>query len=200
MNWIPCVTLINWCFTSKCITNSGTITWKQVFPSPQQPYKLKLTTTTQPTTVQTTIRSADTTITIIVTFVVNNVSSLKIIRQILQSSHNPVYPTIFILIHNLITYTTLCTNHLKSDKNTITVTKYPPKLPENQSNQRTSIHRHFKVKCPKNLQQKLSRKTETMKFNSIMEELDKSDGNGNQSKNNTNHFATIYESDNGEGN
>ena len=38
-----------------------------------------------------------------------------------------------------------------------------------------------------------------MKVNYIMEQLDKSDGNGYRSKNNINHFVTLYESDNEEG-
>ena len=38
------------------------------------------------------------------------------IRLILQSAQNSVYPTIFTLIHNLITYTTLRTNHQKPEK------------------------------------------------------------------------------------
>ena len=53
----------------------------------------------------------------------------------------------FILIHNLMTYTALHTNHLKMDKNTITMTKSPPKRLNNKSNQKTSIHCHVKVKC-----------------------------------------------------
>ena len=73
-------------------------------------------------------------------------------RKIIQSAHNSVYPTIFILIHNLITYTTLRTNHLKSDKNTIIMAKSLPKRLNNQSNQRTSTHCHVKVKRPDKLQ------------------------------------------------
>ena len=56
--------------------------------------------------------------------------------------------------------------------------KSPPKRLNNKSNQRTSTHRHVKVKCPKKLQQKASWKIETTKVNTIMEQLDKSDGNG----------------------
>ena len=122
------------------------------FLLPQQPYKPKLTTKIQPATIRTTTRSADTTIKFIIAFIINTASSLTIIHQIFQSEHNSIYPTIFILIHNLIAYTTLCTNELKSDKKTITMAKYPPKRLSNQYNQRTSIHRHVKVKRPKKLQ------------------------------------------------
>ena len=93
-----------------------TITEKTFFSPPQQYYKPKLTTTTQPTTVQTTIRSADTVETIIIVFIINPARSSTSINQIIQSAQNSVYPTIFTLIHNLITHTTLHTNHLKSDK------------------------------------------------------------------------------------
>ena len=99
----------------------------------------------------------------------------------------------FILIQNLITYTTLRTNHLKSDKDTITMAKYPLKILKNQSNQRTSIHCHITVKRPKKIQQQSSRKTEETKVNAIMKQLDKSDGNGYQIKNNNNNFSPLNE-------
>ena len=38
-----------------------------------------------------------------------------------------------------------------------------------------------------------------MQVNAIMEKLDKSDGNGYQSKNNINNFSPLYESDDEEG-
>ena len=161
------------------------------FPSPES-YKPKLATTTQPTTIITTIQSSDTINTIIITLIINTASSLTLIRQILQSAHNSVYPTIFTLSHNLINYTTLRTNHLKSDKNTFTMAKYPPKCPEIQSNRRNSIPHHVKVKIPKKLQQQPSRKTEETKVNAIMEKLDESDRNIHRRKNNFNNFSQIY--------
>ena len=96
----------------------------------------------------------------------------------------------------MITYTTLRTNHLKSDKNTIAMAKYPPKRLDYQYNQRTVIHRHVKVKYPKNIQQQSSQNREATKFNAIMKKLDKSYGNGHRRKTNTNHFAPLFESDN----
>ena len=142
---------------------------------PQQPYRLKLTTATQLTTIRAKIRSADTINTIIIMFTINTTSSLKSIRRILKLAQNSVYPTIFTLIHNLITCTSLRTNHLKSDKNTFTMAKYPPKRLEIPSNQRTSIHRHVNMKRLKKLQQQSSRKTEATKVNAIIEQLDQSD-------------------------
>ena len=103
------------------------------------------------------IQSEDTINTIIITFIINTTNSSTSIRQILQSAQNSVYPTTFTLIHNLITYTTLRINHLKSDKKIFTMAKSPPKLLESQSNQRTRIHRHIKVKISKNPQQQLYR-------------------------------------------
>ena len=139
--------------------------------TPQQPYETKVTTKTQPTTIRKTTRSEDTKITFIIALIINSASSSMMIGQIIHSEHNSVYPTIFILIHNLITYTNLNTNHLKSDKNTITMTKSPTKCLNNQSNQRTSIHHHVKVKCPKKPHQQSSWKTEVTKFNAIMDQL-----------------------------
>ena len=40
---------------------------------------------------------------------------------------------------------------------------------------------------------------EAMKVNTIMEQLDKSNGNGHHRRNSINHFAPIYESENDEG-
>ena len=77
--------------------------------------------------------------------------------------------------------------------------KYPPKRLDNQSNQRTSINRHVKVKRPKNIQQQSSRKAEEMKVDAIMEKLDDSNGNRHKLKTNINHFAPLFESDNKEG-
>ena len=162
--------------------------------TPKQPYKPKLTTTTPPPTFIKTLLSADTAITTVITFIFNTVISSTIILQILQTAQNSVYPTIFILIHNLIPYTTLCTYYLKSDKNTITMAKYPHKLLENQSNRRSIIHCHIKLKRPKKLQQQSSQNIEATKVNAIMEKLEKSDGDGCRSKNNINNFAPIYES------
>ena len=166
---------------------------------PQQSYEPKLTAVTQPTTIRTTIRSKDTINTIIVTLIIKTASSLMLILQILQSAHNSVYSTVFILIHNLITYTTLRNNHLKSDKNTFTMAKSPPKRPESQSNQISSIHCHVKSKIPKKLQQQSSCKMEVTKVNSIMEKLDESDGNRIHSKNSINHFSSLYKSEDEEG-
>ena len=86
------------------------------------------------------------------------------------------------MIHNLITYTILRINHLKFYKNTFTIAKSPPKRLENQSNQRTSIQRHVKVKRPKKLQQKSSWKAKSIKVNAIMYQLNKSDVNVYQIK------------------
>ena len=99
------------------------------------------------------------------------------------------------MIHNLITYTTLRTNHLKLDKNTITMAKSPPKSLNDKSNQRTSIHFYIKVKQPKNLQQHSSHKIEAAIVNVIMEKLEESYGNGHGSKTNNNYFAPLFESD-----
>ena len=90
-----------------------------------------------------------------------------------------------ILIHNLITYTTLRTNHLKSDKNTTTIAKSPPKLPNNQSNQIIIIHSNVRGKKPRMPQEQSYRKTEATKVSTIMEKLDKWDRNGYQSKTTT---------------
>ena len=122
------------------------------------------------------------------------------IHLIIQSAQNSFYPTIFNLIHNLITYTTIRTNHLKMDKNTFTMVKYPPKLLESHSNRRTIIQRHIKLKRPKKLQQKISCKTEETEVNAIMEQLDESYGNGHCRRNNTNHSSPLYESKNDKGN
>ena len=73
--------------------------------------------------------------------------------------------------------------------------KTPPKCLKSQSNPRTSIHRHIKVKRLKNLQQQSSQKTEARKSNNIMEQLDESDGNRQLRENNINQFAPLYESD-----
>ena len=99
-----------------------------------------------------------------------------------------------ILIHNLITYTTLCTNHLKSDKNTIPMAKDPPECLVNKSNQRTSIQCHVKVKLPKNIQQQSYLNIEATKVIAIMEKLNKLNGNGR--KTNINNFAPLFGSDN----
>ena len=69
----------------------------------------------------------------------------------------------------------------------------------NQSNQRTSIYRHIKLKCPKKPHQQSSRKTEGMKVNTIMKKLEHSDGKENGSNTNINHFAPIFESEDEEG-
>ena len=98
------------------------------------------------------------------------------------------------LVHNLITYTTIHTNHLKASKNTITMVKYPPKRLANQSNQRTIIHRHAQVKCRKNIQQQSSQKTEATKVNAIMEQLDKLDGNGHRHNTNINKLVPLFKS------
>ena len=82
---------------------------------PQKLYKPKLTTTNQPTTIRTNTQSVDTKITPIIKLIINTAISLTITCRIIQSAHNSVYPTIFILIHNLITYRTLRTNNLKSE-------------------------------------------------------------------------------------
>ena len=119
------------------------------FSPPQQPCKLKITTTTQPTAILTTVRLSDTTI--IIAFIINTTISLTIIHWILQSKHNPVYPTIFILINNLITYKTLRTNHLNLEKHHHHG-QLTPKCLDNQSNLIPSIHRRVKVKRPKKLQ------------------------------------------------
>ena len=126
----------------------------------------------------------------------NVASSLMIIRQILQSENNSIYPTIFIIIHNLITYTTLCTNHLKLYKKNIIMAKSPLKRHKYQSNWRTSIQRRVKVKRTKKLQNKSSRKAESTKVNAIMEQLGDSDGNEYRSKNNINNFSPLYKSEN----
>ena len=96
---------------------------------------------------------------IVFTFIINTASSLTTIRQILQLANNLVDPAIFIIIHNLVTYTTLRTNHLKSDKNTIIMAKSPPKHPKNKSNQRTKwiVPRSFSNNHPiRRKQQKLN--------------------------------------------
>ena len=130
-----------------------TITEKTFFSPPQQYYKPKLTTTTQPTTVQTTIQLAYTVNEIIIIIIVNTISSSTLIHKILRFSQNSVYPTIFTLIHKLTIYTTLCTKHLKTDRNTFNMAKSPTKCLESQLNQKASIHCHVKVKRPRKLQQ-----------------------------------------------
>ena len=142
------------------------------------------------------IQSADTINTIIIIFIIDTTSSTTSIFQIIQLAQNSVYPTIFTVINNLITYTTLRSNHLKLDKKNFTMAKSQPKTLESQSNQITSIHRHVKVKIPKKLQQQSFWKTEATKFNAIMDQLEKLGGNGHRRKNNINHFAQLYESDN----
>ena len=76
--------------------------------------------------------------------------------------------------------------------------KFPPERLKSKSNQRTSIHRHIKVKRPKKLQQKSFQKTEAAKVNAITDQLDKLDKNRHHSKKNINHFSPLYESDDGE--
>ena len=66
--------------------------------------------------------------------------------------------------------------------------KYPPKLLDNESNQRTSIHRNAKVERPKKLQKQSSQKTEAKKVNSVIEKLDKSDVNIHGRKTNINYL------------
>ena len=127
----------------------------------------------------------------IITSIINTASSSTSICRIFQSAQNLVYTTIFTLIDTLITYTTLRTNHLKSNKNTVTMAKYPPKHLDSQLYQRTSIRRHVKMKRPKNLKQQLYRKTEETEVNTIMEKLDESDGNKNHRKNNIYHFVPL---------
>ena len=85
-------------------------------------------------------------------------------------------------------------NPLKLDKNTITVAKFTPKCLDNQSNQRTSIHRYVEVKHHKKLQQQSSLKTELIRVDAIMEKLDESNGNGHRRKININHFAPLFKS------
>ena len=77
--------------------------------------------------------------------------------------------------------------------------KPPPKRLDSQSNQRTRIYRHVRVKRTKKLQQQSSQKTEATEVNAIMDKLDESNGKGHRSKNNINHFSPIYESYNKEG-
>ena len=83
-------------------------------------------------------------------------------------------------------------------KNTFIVDKFPPKHLDIQSNKITSIHRHVKVKRPKNIQKKSYRKMEATKLYAIMEQLEKLDVNGHHRRNNINHFAPLYESDDNE--
>ena len=134
--------------------------------------------------------------TLIITFIINTTRSLTIVRLIIQLEHNSVYHKIFILIHNLITHTTLYTNHPKYNKNTITISKYPPKRPDNGSNQITIICHRVTMKPPKKLQQQPCQKTEVMKVNTIMEQLNEWYGNGHRSKININNFAPLFGSDN----
>ena len=119
-----------------------------------------------------------------------------LIRRILQSAQNLVYPTIFTLIYNLITYTTLRTNHLETNKNTFTIAKSRPKRLESKSNRRTSIQRHLEMKVPKNLQQKLSQNTESTKDNAIMAQFYELDINIHRRGNKINYFAPLYEYEN----
>ena len=125
---------------------------------PNNPTNLNLQIHTTPNTIRTMIQSADIINTIIITLIINTTSSLTLIRRIFQLAKNSVYPKIFTLIHNLTTYTILRNNHLKSDKNTFAMAKYQPRYLKSQSNRRTSIHPHVKVKIPKKRQQQLSHK------------------------------------------
>ena len=169
-----------------CLKKKDAQFLQKTLSPPQQPYECKLTTKTKPSITWTTIQSEDTISTIIITFIINTTSSLTEIQ-------NSVYSTIFTIIHNLITYTNVRTSHLELDKNTFTMDKSPPKCLEMQSNQRTSIWRHVKVKRSKKLQQQSSFKTEATKVNTIMEQLDELDGNGHRMRNNINHFESLYE-------
>ena len=62
------------------------------------------------------------------------------------------------------------------------MTKSAHKRLKIQSNRRTSIHRHVKVKIPKRLQQKSSRTKEATKVKAFMENFVNSDGNGHRRK------------------
>ena len=146
-------------FLIESILNTTTIIWKQVFHHPNNPTKPKPTTTTHPIKIQITTYLADTTI----KFTFNISSSPTIIHQILQLLPNSVYPTIFILNHNLITYTILRTMHLQLGENSITIAKSPPKRFINKSNQRSSIHRKVQFKRPKKPPQQSAQNTEAKK-------------------------------------
>ena len=69
----------------------------------------------------------------------------------------------------------------------------------NQSNQRTSIYRHVKVKRPNNLQQQSYQNKEAEKINAIMEKLGNFDVNGHGRNRNINHFVPLFVSNNEEG-
>ena len=71
--------------------------------------------------------------------------------------------------------------------------KTPPKRLESQYSQRTIIHLHVKVKTPKKLQQKPSRKMEATKVNAIIKQFNKSDKNRHCRKNNINQFVELFE-------
>ena len=71
--------------------------------------------------------------------------------------------------------------------------KYPDKRLENQSNQRSSIHRHVKSKCINNPPQQSAQKMEATKVNAIMEQLNASDGSVHKRNININHFVPLFE-------
>ena len=72
--------------------------------------------------------------------------------------------------------------------------KSPPKHLDNQSNQISRIHRHINLKRPKKPHQQSAWKTEAIKANAIMKQLDYLDGNLNGSNTNINQFVPPVES------
>ena len=99
------------------------------------------------------------------------------------------------MIQDLITYTKWSTNHLKLNKNTNNMAKYPPKHLNIRSNQRTIIQRHVKVKRPKKLQHQSSQNTEAKKVNAIIEQLDELDRKLHRRKTNIKYFVPLFEPD-----
>ena len=77
--------------------------------------------------------------------------------------------------------------------------KYLPKRLNNKSNRRDIIHWQKKSKRPKKPPQKSPQKTESIKVNSIMEQLDEIDENWNRSNTNMNNFTRLFESNDEEG-
>ena len=77
--------------------------------------------------------------------------------------------------------------------------KSPPKRLYNKSNQRSRIYQQVKAKNPKKLLQQSAWKMEATKVNSIIEQLDESDGNGHRWNTNINNFASLFESEDKEG-
>ena len=130
---------------------------------------------------------------------INIKRGLTILRRVLQSLHNSVYPTILLWFITWSPTQSYILTTSNQGRNAITITKYPPKRFDNQSNRKASIHCHIKVKRLKKPHQQSVQNTESTKVNTIMEQLDQWNGNRHRHNTNTNLVGPLLESDNKDG-